>query len=502
MTHPVRQVSRRNLLRGWSLAAGSALLAGCRVKGPAPQPSPAPTATIALPAPPTEAPAVTRDIGSRWELFVDDWLIARQNGTGLRLNPPVKAEIVLVADQPWEGKWSAYFTALQDGSKIRLYYRGYTPEDVSEETCSCMVESSDGIHFERPQLGLYPFPAKDSGGSAANNIVYRGIDAHNLAPFIDTRPQVPPDERYKALAGLESKLYALSSPDGLRWRKIQAEPVMTRGAFDSLNVGFWDATAQLYRSYARYWTGGDYKGFRGIQGATSVDFVHWSDPQGNRYATGVPVEHFYTNATIPCPGAPHILLSFPKRFVPDRKKVADMKEPGVSDALFMSSRDGLNWSRLFREAWVRPDLDERNWTHRSNMPAWGIVQTSPQEFSMYISEHYDWPDNRLRRLSVRRHGFASLSAGVAGGDCLTQPLLFAGSELVLNYATSAAGTVSVEVLDANGASLMRSNDLYGNELDAVVPWMGGAKLAGLVGKPVRLRLTMRDADIYALRFRA
>jgi hypothetical protein len=121
---------------------------------------------------------------------------------------------------------------------------------------------------------------------------------------------------------------------------------------------------------------------------------------------------------------------------------------------------------------------------------------------MYISEHYDWPDNRLRRLTIRRHGFASIHADAVGGECLTQPLRFTGTELALNYATSAAGSVSVEVQDPDGKALMQSNDLFGNELEGIVPWLGGARLADLAGKPVRLRLTLRDADIYALRFRS
>lgn len=74
--------------------------------------------------------------------------------------------------------------------------------------------------------------------------------------------------------------------------------------------------------------------------------------------------------------------------------------------MFLSSRDGVNWDRTFLEARVRPGPDNRNWTQRSYMPAWGIVQLDPAKFSMYITEHYEWPDHRLRRITVRRHGFA------------------------------------------------------------------------------------------------
>ena len=32
----------------------------------------------------------------------------------------------------------------------------------------------------------------------------------------------------------------------------------------------------------------------------------------------------------------------------------------------------------------------------------GSCQLSPEEFSLYITEHYGWPDHRLRRITVRR----------------------------------------------------------------------------------------------------
>ena len=112
------------------------------------------------------------------------------------------------------------------------------------------------------------------------------------------------------------------------------------------------------------------------------------------------------------------------------------------------------------------------------MPAWGIVQTSPDEFSMYVSEHYGWPDNRLRRVTVRRHGFASVHADHAGGEFTTKPLIFSGDKLVLNYATSAAGNLQVEIQDESGKplpgyALADMKPLYGDELDA--PQLGSRR---------------------------
>ncbi len=439
------------------------------------------------------------DLGSRVELLVDEWLMDRSHQVALRLNPPVRGEVVLVADRPWEGVDSGYYTVFQDDSRFRLYYRGQCPHDLDAAQVTCCAHSEDGIHFARPELGLWEF-----AGSRANNIVWQGVEAHNFAPFLDSRADCRPDERYKAVAGVSSKLWAFASADGLRWRKLQEEPVITQGAFDSLNVAFWDRVAQVYRCYSRSWTGGGYEGVRAIQSCTSEDFVHWSEPQPNQYAASAPVEHFYTNATFPCPGAEHILLSFPKRFLPSRKKLAEHEHEGVSDAVFMSSRDGVHWDRTFLEAWVRPGPDPKNWTQRGNMPAWGILETGPQELSLYISEHYNWPDNRLRRLTVRRHGFASMHAGPARGEFTTRPLTFAGSHLYINYSTSAAGWVQVEVQDEQGRALpgLALSDmepLYGDELDARIEWKDGQDLAELQGRPVRLRFVMADADVYALR---
>jgi hypothetical protein len=221
----------------------------------------------------------------------------------------------------------------------------------------------------------------------------------------------------------------------------------------------------------------------------------------------------YTNGIQPCPGAEHIYVGFPNRYVEERNKSADAppEKPGVgfwgiNDALFMSSRDGLRWRR-YREAWVRPGLDGRNWTSRNNYPTWPIIQTSPEEWSVLISEHYmqkDKAPGRLRRLSLRPWGFVSVQAGFDAGELVTKPLVFRGKALHLNYSTSAAGSVQVEVQDANGRAVpgLTVQDmapLFGDELDAAVKWRQGSDLAALAGRPVRLRFVLKDADLFSIR---
>ncbi len=449
---------------------------------------------------PDRIPVAPLEIGTRVEMFVDDYLIASMRGGDFVPSPPERREVVLTTDRPWEGPASAYFTVIRDGSTVRLYYRGYCPADLSLEQVTCVAESRDGIAYDRPTLGLFDFR-----GSKRNNIVHVGKESHNFGPFLDANPAAPPAERYKALGGIESRLFAFCSPDGLHWRKLREEPVITDGAFDSLNTAFWDSVAKVYRCYSRNWSGGGYTGYRGIQSCTSTDFVKWTKPVPNRYSPDAGAQHLYTNATRPCPGAEHHLLSFPMRFVPDRTRRQGYAEPGVSDALFMTSRDGTTWDRRFAEAWLRPGRDEFNWTQRSNMPAAGIVQTRADEFSMYASEHYDWPDHRLRRLSIRKHGFASVHGGAAVAEMTTKVILLAAKKLVLNYSTSAAGSISVEVRNPAGVPVRGLTHadciaLYGDDLDRDVLWRGGSNLGSLVGKPIALSFRLQEANLFALRF--
>jgi len=444
--------------------------------------------------------AETIDIGARVEMFVDDRLIdpATRRDVSLQIQAPVRREVVLTLDQPWEGPVSAYFTIFQDGPRYRLYYRGSSANrDDSTEQVTCYAESADGIHFTRPSLGL-----QEIGGSKDNNVILKGVPSHNFAPFLDTNPAAKAEERYKALAGLSKGLFAYVSADGIHWKRMRDEPVMTKGTFDSLNVAFWDDVEHCYRAYSRYADRQKEGVFRSIQHSRSDDFLNWSPMEPNRYTEGPPLTQFYTNATLPCPGAMHTYLSFPKRFMPTRKKLPDAKEPGVSDAVFISSRDGVNWTQP--ATWLRPGPDPHNWTDRNNMPAWGIVQTSPDEFSMYVSEHYRWPDNRLRRVTVRRHGFVAAHADARGGEFTTPVLKFGGKQLVLNYATSAAGSVQVEVQDAQGSPIsgFAASDmeaLFGDELDAAVHWKAKHDLSQLVGKEVRFRFVMKDADLFTIR---
>ena len=443
-----------------------------------------------------------RDIGSNLQLFIDDWLIAKMEGLSLELHHPIPEEIAITFDKPWEGNTSAYVTVFEDDGIFRMYYRGSAHDQKTDEAkhpeFTCYAESKDGIHWVKPELGLFEFQ-----GSKKNNIVWQGIGTHNFTPFKDKNPNCPLEARYKALGLGEGGLYAFQSPDGIHWKLMRDKPVLTKGAFDSQNLAFWDEVRRCYVAYYREFR----EGYRDIMTATSQDFLNWREPQFLDYGSA-PKEHLYTNAILPYFRAPHIYLGFPKRFFPERQK----RIPGgLSDGAFMTSRDGIHWHRWL-EAFIRPGPQPQRWVNRNNMTAWGILVTksklanAPDELSLYSSESYNQEGNCLRRYTLRMDGFVSLHASYPEGEFITHPLRFKGKELVLNYSTSAGGEILVEIQKERGEpipgfSLRDCETIYGDEIECGVRWRGGKDLSSLEGKIVRLRFVMLDADIYSLRFR-
>src|SRR5690606_29262783 len=121
-------------------------------------------------------------------------------GVRLAVHPPrIEAEPVVQSDRPYEGLISSYCTWFEDEGRYRLYYECYDIPSRGEandlQAMLAYADSTDGVHWEKPNLGLI-----ELHGSTANNLVY-GLDlslgrgAHGSTVFKD--PNAPADERYK-----------------------------------------------------------------------------------------------------------------------------------------------------------------------------------------------------------------------------------------------------------------------------------------------------------------
>lgn len=447
-------------------------------------------------------------IGDRLELFVDELMVDQLRGNArLHLHQPEPREVVMTFGKPWEGNTSAYHTVFQDGESFRMYYRGSHFDTETgrhrQRSFTCYAESTDGIHWNRPELGLFEFD-----GSKDNNIIWTaGPGEHpqmvtaNFFIFKDSNPAASPEGRYKGWGPEPGQgMVFLQSPDGIRWQRILEMPNMLGGQFDSLNTIFWDEEQEKYRAYYRVWRRIGEDRVRDIKTRSTTDFYNWPPAAESEWLEypDAPDEHLYTNNILPYERAPHIYLGFPMRFFADTQQ---------SDVVFMAGRDGRTFHR-WPDAIIPMDAPEDREGNRSNAAAYGLLQLpgNDRELSLYANEaYYTGPDNRLRRFTYRLDGFVSVRADAGGGELITPQIIFEGGNLLLNFVTAEGGSVRVEVQDIEGNPIPSFEAegcvaLSGDEIAGNVQWAGFPHLYSLEGQPVRLRFILENADLYSFRF--
>lgn len=460
------------------------------------------------------------DLASRREIFVDDFLIERLDGVHITMHRPHKEESALTFDKPWEGKYSGFFTIIKDDHLYRAYYRGLpsTNQNSGYTSVVCYAESIDGKHWVKPNLGI-----SKRYQHTPNNIVLEDQPAAgNFSPFLDLNPTAKEGQKFKAIGGHEKEgLKAYVSGDGINWELLTEKPILTKRQgdpqlFDSQNVAFWSESEKKYICYLRTRIDnkqGDDR-IRSVARSTSEDFINWTEPVNMTFDRGG-FEHLYIQQTSPYYRAPHIYVALAARFMKNRQIVSleDAKKLGVdpnqiqdcSDAVLITSRGGTHYNRTFMESFVRPEIGLNNWTSRTNYPGLNIVETGADEMSFYMTKDYAQPTAHVSRYSMRVDGLSSVRAPFSGGELTTRPFIFSGEQLEINYSTSVAGELRFEFQDINGNAISGfsaedSRTIIGNEIKRIVSWKGGQNVGALSGKIVRLRIVMKDADLYSLKF--
>jgi hypothetical protein len=207
------------------------------------------------------------DVGSRKQLFIDHKFIQSADGVSLRMNPPMRTgEVLVTADAPWEKslKTGSYSTILREkDGRVRLWYNVLGREHEEGKNPEFMgvayAESTDGIHFQKPILGLVDF-----AGSKQNNLVMP-TEPHLYSMgggsvWLDENPACPPSERYKTWqktygkkgSGVKGPHRILVSPDGIHWT---LSPKLMTGlrAADTQSSWFWDPRLSRYLGFTREW---------------------------------------------------------------------------------------------------------------------------------------------------------------------------------------------------------------------------------------------------------
>lgn len=428
----------------------------------------------------------------------------------------------------------------------------------------CLLKGADPLHLERPDLGLYEVDGSADNNillmQRCKGMFEEEFD--NFFVFVDENPECPKEERVKAVAQTVNhtkdfpgfrELWCYTSPDGIHFKlgwKISGGDDPHGGLFDSHNTVYFDKEAGVYKLFVRglhldYGIAAAAQvnglitkemekslardGIRDIRYMESKDFHTWSVPKRLSYRDDLDYP-LYTNAIQTYKRAPHMYIGLPTRYTerkawgynfeqlggPEnvkarRQRMEESPRSGlaVTDTLFMCSRDGLLWNR-YHETFLGAEQESSvNWIYGDAYPVYNVFETrrpedrEASELSLLVEErNADWKCI-LRRYTLRLDGFASYHSDYDISTLVTKPFIFEGKELSLNFATSPAGFLYVDFLDETGKPFeeYQSCELFGNTTDRTVYFGDSSNVSKLAGKPVRLRFTMRSADLYSMIFR-
>ena len=505
------------------------------------------------------------DIGSSKQLFVDDKFIASSRGVALVMNSPYPSpEPVLTADVPWEDSYGIYSSVLrEDDGRIRIWYHACKKSETSDPRLDRAyvgyAESTDGIHFEKPELNLV-----EEGGSTANNIVIPN-KLGGSSVWID--PQAPAAERYKNQSKVYNPEVAMqfhmhSSPDGLNWKFLRRIQIEQGGGWDTQSIAFWDPAVNRYVLYTRHWyakrhrTAEGNENYRAVRRLESDDLINWENQNivmwpdevdRSTYETDAPLDPTapekpygrvpidYYGATVfkyPDEHGVYVMLAnanwyfYPRQRVVTtvrddlevaRQETQQVYGPSRFDARLSVSRDGVHFQRCGQR---RPFLSPGPEGSFSSRMVWAMpnpIRMGDELWFYYSGTNRDHDGlldpaakghlSGIGRAVLRLDGFVSADAEYAGGEIITPIIRFAGKRLELNLDTGGGGSVRVEVQDAYGTPIGgytegEASFICGNSVRLPASWGENRDIGGLAGKPIRLRFVLRDCKLYAFQFTA
>ena len=449
----------------------------------------------------------------------DEKLVQSNRNVNVIQHKPEKKNIALYCDDLWECEHNCYAGIVKVGNVYRLYYRA--------NECICVAESTDGITFTKPIVGIHEY-----NQSKCNNIVYIGDETvDNFAVFLDTNPNCPVDQKFKALSSHSRQLGCFVSADGYDFRFLKYIPV--KGNFDSYNVCWWDEKDQKYYMYYRAYhhpDGSDLKDgeknsptqdIRDVRFATSTDFDEWQVHGRIKFDQGQKESELYTNQIQRYYREPNTFIGFPTRYV-DRKNekrnfyfmptgdkhlsfTGDNEREGtaLTDCLIMTSNDAITFNRR-DTAFLTPGIENNcNWWYGDCYTAYGLIETpsldgAPNQISFYAGENYRVKNVHFRRFTVRLDGFFSWYANDKGGEIITKPVTIDGEKMFVNFETSIAGGLKITLLDQDDKQIdgYQTYVMFGNTVNRPIEFE--KPLISLKGKTVKLKIELTDCHLYSL----
>lgn len=460
-----------------------------------------------------------RDIANRRQLFVDDFIIDDAQGLSRTFHQARKhAGNPLI--YPGKGKAGSflyvYGSVLRDDGKGRFRMWYYQAEYRGGRSGGRYAESPDGVHWTLTDRRM-PFITLGVVTDSANIGLARRFQV--LAP----------------LGGSPVNPYGVFfSLDGLNWRAHEGNPVLRVRASD-VNPTIRDPQSGYYVSFVKVPVNAQ----RTVGISFSKDFISWTDPISvfvpddldrhmirdkiaaarNRgiISHDDPIRYTAEVYGLGCMPYDGLYLGIPWMYF-QCGPVPGGGSDGVIEPQLMSTRDFVKWHRTGNREPLIP-LGKRGEWDCGMITTVNRPITVGDEIWIYYGGfnigHGDdalfgrGPADPAKRAGIglatlRRDGFVSLDADQQTGTLLTKPFRFTGNSLRVNCDAS-RGEVTVEVLDAQSRTLpsfTRANceAIKTDAVNQTVRWHGTPDLSKLVGTPIRLRVTIRNARLYALQF--
>lgn len=474
-------------------------------------------------------------------LLVDDHDILYRAGLQRRVQPLTRHAqnpVIVGRDKPWEiaiGWCSVYHDRAQ--GRYQLWYQAFAGHLAQERTHRCMVcyaESTDGIHWTKPDLGLYHF-----NGNRATNIVLLGnggySDRYGCAVLVD-RQEPDAARRYKMAyfdfsreQGQEYPgLSVAFAPDGIHWTKAPHAPLL-RAAYgdrgdsvplrgdetqpwlvplsisDAVDL-FYDPPKRCFSLYHKMWIDGpDGKMFwkHGMGRTQSRNFMEWTRPQLllTPDEFDPPWVEFHHSPVFYYNDCYFALLQILNR----------AERGGIMDGELALSRDGIHWQRPFRQSFFLP-RSTGNYFDSGSILTNGTPVFLTDEFRFYYggySEGATGADDYnlttgIGLATLPRDRFVALCPQQEVGQVTLKPVDLTNYHSLTLNANAGQGVISVELLDEEGRRLpgftrAQALPITGDQLDHPVAWQG-VTLEQVPVNQVMVRIYLENAELFAVTF--
>ncbi|QGQ94329.1 hypothetical protein EHS13_05115 [Paenibacillus psychroresistens] len=505
-------------------------------------------------------------IDDKSQLFIDDHIIAEKKNVEKQFHQPTKLENpVLLPEHPWEGtSCLAHGTVIKEASgRLRMYYTGFVaemPVDLNRKhvqmNTMCIAFSDDGIHWEKPDLGMHPYGDRNDTNLFLPNqpdvtiyeqfsVIYDEKDSDpgrrwKMGVFHMGKDVLLPNPDNPKLIIMSpgpyegTGYYAYFSEDGFHWNQYP-EPIMSSGWTLELlkwplpGVGentsvMYDTARDKFVAFVRIFDcrPGMPATWRARAICESDDFIHWTTPR----VLFLPLED----------DEPGLQFYGSTGFNYESMYLGLLRcwRSGTTKQLYfqlVSSRDGQHWERAaYRQPFIGNEplgtigagyqSDFSNPPIRMGDELWFYYGSS--QFGKNVRPNI----GGICLAKLRLDGFASIEGGYATGSIVTRPLDFYGKLLTINglprkagkfgvtgsvehgmfvntgIVEGKAGNIVVEILDRHHNPI----EGYGPEdcipitedsIAAPVRWKNHQDLSALEGETIRLKFHITNAGLYS-----